>query len=254
MKRIIAILLAVIMCFTMGACGSNKPQEVVVTVEPSVTETVATEEAPPESTPYVDPGTVGITVSLSIAGEFKLTRHSVTVRDYDTDGALTINDGLLCAHEAYYPEGTAGFGYADQGYGLSVTKLWGVENGGSYGYCQNNSYAQSLLDPISEGSYLAAFSYSDMVNFSDVYCWFEGTEVFDGRLTLTLYALGFDEEWKQTVYAIDGARIIINGTPSEFYTDADGLVTIQFYNRGHYQISAECDGLVLVPPILIIEY
>lgn len=44
-------------------------------------------------------------------------------------------------------------GYAtDTGdYGLYITKLWGTENGGSYGYCLNNAACMSLTDPVVQG-------------------------------------------------------------------------------------------------------
>ncbi|MBP5657968.1 MAG: hypothetical protein J6X52_05545, partial [Clostridia bacterium] len=80
-------------------------------------------------------------VYVTIAnGELVLAREAVTLTDADNDGALTINDALYLAHEAKF-EGGAAAGYASStgDYGLSLTKLWGVENGGSYGYFVNDN-------------------------------------------------------------------------------------------------------------------
>ena len=68
-------------------------------------------------------------------GGLELANSEVTVTDIDGDGALTINDALCAAHESYFKGGAAA-GYASEmsDYGLMLTKLWGIENGGSYGY------------------------------------------------------------------------------------------------------------------------
>ena len=69
-------------------------------------------------------------------GKLALTQEKITATDKDNDGKITIDEALLAAHEAKY-EGGAAAGYASamSDWGLSLTKLWGVENGGSYGYC-----------------------------------------------------------------------------------------------------------------------
>ena len=78
----------------------------------------------------------GVTVYVTVSnGTLMLTSRAVSVTDVDGDGALTINDALVLAHDAAYEGGSAaGYASATGTYGLAITKLWGVENGGSYGY------------------------------------------------------------------------------------------------------------------------
>ena len=75
----------------------------------------------------------GAKITVSIAnGTLVLTEAAVDVTDIDGDGALTINDALIAAHTAYYTDGADGYAAANGDYGLAITKLWGVENGGSF--------------------------------------------------------------------------------------------------------------------------
>ncbi|MBO7666544.1 MAG: hypothetical protein J6S70_03845, partial [Clostridia bacterium] len=93
--------------------------------------------------------------------------------DADADGVLTISDALYAAHEAAYEGGAAaGFAAATTEYGLSLTKLWGVENGGSYGYFVNDNSAMSLADPLSDGDEVVAFIYT-AADWSDAYSFFD---------------------------------------------------------------------------------
>ena len=68
------------------------------------------------------------------SGQLVLAQEAISVTDTDNDGVLTINDALYAAHEAKY-DGGAAAGYASSvgQYGLAMDKLWGTENGGSYG-------------------------------------------------------------------------------------------------------------------------
>ena len=105
---------------------------------------------------------VDVTISDG-TGTLPLAQEKITVTDIDADGALTINDALYIAHEEYYNGGAeAGFASAETEYGLSLNKLWGVENGGSYGYYKNNVSAMSLSDTIADGDYITAYAFSDL--------------------------------------------------------------------------------------------
>ena len=75
------------------------------------------------------------TVYVTIAnGDLMLIRQPVTLTDTDADGLLTINDALFLAHEEAFEGGAeAGYLAGESQWGLSLFKLWGVENGGSYG-------------------------------------------------------------------------------------------------------------------------
>lgn len=75
-------------------------------------------------------------------GQLALAQEKIMVKDNNKDGVFTIDEALYAAHEAKY-EGGAVAGYASSAseYGISLDKLWGAENGGSYGYCVNNESA-----------------------------------------------------------------------------------------------------------------
>ena len=78
-------------------------------------------------------------------GKLAVSQESVTVTDADGDGKLTIDEALTAAHEKFY-EGGAEAGYKSSvgQYGLGLDKLWGTENGGSYGYYLNNTMSMGL--------------------------------------------------------------------------------------------------------------
>ena len=177
--------------------------------------------------------------------------------DIDGDGALTINDALYAAHTTYYDGGAAGYGSAQSDWGLSMTKLWGIENGGSYGYYVDNASAMSLADPVSAGSYVAAFVYTDTAAFSDTYCYFDAQQITNGvvggSVTLTLSAAGFDENFAPISYPVAGAEITIDGNGTGVYTDDNGVAVVPFSAAGVYTISAHSDSQTLVPPVCLVS-
>lgn len=186
-------------------------------------------------------------------GALALAYEEIAVSDTDDDGVLTVHDALYCAHEAKYEGGaSAGYGAEESQYGLSMTKLWGAENGGSYGYCVNHASAMSLLDPVSEGDLISAYVFTDLQAWSDTYCWFDQDHVAvsgDDTLTLTLTASSYDENWNPVTVPVAGATILIDGKKTAFTTDEDGKVELSFDGTGYCVVSAEKDGMVMVPPV-----
>ena len=88
-------------------------------------------------------------------GELALVQEKINVTDIDGDNSITINDALYCAHEAKYEGGaSAGYTAGQSQFGISLNKLWGVANGGSYGYFLNNKSPFSLSDKIKENDYV----------------------------------------------------------------------------------------------------
>jgi len=191
-------------------------------------------------------------VYVTIAnGSVVLAQQPVTVTDTDNDGNLTINDALYAVHEANF-EGGAAAGYASENgtYGLMVTKLWGVTNGGGYGYYVNNAAASGLMDPVANGDYLNAFVYTDLASWSDMYSYFDCQEVeaADGTsFDLILTAINFYATPMQEPVA--GATITIDNAPTSFVTDAQGKVIITV-PHGIHVISATSTTQTLVPPVL----
>lgn len=188
-------------------------------------------------------------------GALVLACEAVAVTDTDADGALTISDALCCAHAAKHAEGAEAYGTAATEYGLSMTKLWGVENGGSYGYCLNNASAWNLLDPIAEGDHVKAYCYTDLTTWSDTYCFFDADmkQAKAGEAAaLTLSAAGYDENWSPITVPVEGAAILVNGQDVETVTDAEGNASITLTEAGVYTISAMSASQTLVAPVCII--
>ena len=202
---------------------------------------------------------VAETVYVTIAdgqGQLVMVNAAIDVTDVDADGALTINDALYAAHEAAYEGGAeAGYAAADAGYGLSISKLWGEENGGSYGYYLNDVSAYSLLDPVADGDYLNAFVYTDLEAWSDVYCAFDCRTVemeAGAEVGLTLNMMTFDENWNPVSLPVEDAILTIDGEDSEVVTDAEGKAQFTIEAAGEYLISARSDSAILVPPVCIV--
>lgn len=201
-----------------------------------------------------DTVTVYVTVSDQ-EGKLVLVQEEITVTDVDEDGKLTVNDALYAAHEKAYDGGAkAGYGYESGEYGLSLTKLWGTANGGSYGYYVNDRSALSLADQVADGDRINAFVYTDLTAWSDTYCWFDQNTVSakaGQAIRLTLSAYSYDDNWNPVPLPVAGATLTVNGEKTAFRTDENGKVTVVFEEEGVYQISAVSVTQVLVPPVCV---
>lgn len=189
-------------------------------------------------------------------GAIVLAQEKITVSDADSDGALTVSDALYAAHEAKYEGGAdAGFASSMGAYGIQLDKLWGVANGGSYGYYINNASGMSLSDPIKNGDYVNAFVYTDLTTWSDTYCCFDTytkTASEGEELTLTLSSAGYDASYNPAVLPVEGATITVDGAATEYKTDADGKVTVSL-DAGDHMISATSETQTLVPPVCLVS-
>ncbi|MBO4501024.1 MAG: hypothetical protein J5760_02180 [Clostridia bacterium] len=193
-------------------------------------------------------------VYVTIAnGELVLVREKITLKDVDGDGALTIYDALYLAHEAKYKGGAAaGFGTATGDYGLYISKLWGVENGGSYGYFLNDASAYGLTEPLTDGDELYAFVYTDATYFTDAYSYFD---VKQGKnsVELTFYVGSYDENWNTVFTATEGAEITIDGVATGIKTNRNGRATVSVDTAGTHVVSATLEGALIVPPVCTLK-
>lgn len=202
----------------------------------------------------VEPANVLVTITDD-TGAIVLACRSVAVTDADEDGALTINDALLCAHTDNNENGAEAYQSENTEYGLSLTRLWGVENGGSYGYYVNDASAWSLLDPVKEGDHVKAFVYTDLTAWSDTYTFFNApmlTVKASEAAELVLSAAGFDESYAPITLAVEGAAITVNGEATELVTNAEGKVSLTLNGAGVYTISATSAAMTMVAPVCII--
>ena len=184
-------------------------------------------------------------------GELVLANQYVPL----TSDGMTLDDALRAAHEQFSDE-EHGYVSEQTQWGRSIVSLWGVENGGSYGYRVNNVSAMGLNDAVKEGDHVYAYIYTDTVTFSDTYSFFDQVTVSAAKgesVTLTLMQAGYDENWNPLNVACDGAVIYINGETSDITTDASGKATVALDKKGEYVITAEKDGVNLVPPVCVIN-
>lgn len=165
---------------------------------------------------------------------------------------MTVDSALSALH-AKKCEG--GYASAESAYGLSMTKLWGVENGGSYGYYVNNASPASLADTLKEGDHIYAFVYTDTEAFSDTYSFFAAptAEVEAGEsLALTLSCLGYDEAWNTVTLPVEGAKISVDGAATTHTTDTEGKALLTFEKKGTYVVTAAHENKNLVTPFVIV--
>lgn len=201
-----------------------------------------------------------VTVYVTVAdenGALAIAREAVAVTDTDGDGVLTVADALSAAHEVFFDGGAAaGFACSMGEFGLKIDRLWGVENGGSYGYAVNHAGASNLGDPVKDGDTVAAYIYTDLTAWSDAYCYFDKdcAAVEAGEsVTLTLSQNSYDENWSPVVVPVEGAVITLDGKKTDFVTGADGSVTVVFDKAGEVVVSAVSDSAVLVPPVCTVS-
>ena len=237
MKKILAMVLALAMVLCLAACGSEEASSEAPADTAAQTEAQteagteeATEEATEDAQAAAEP--VNITVTVVNAGQFEVERLALTVEDANANGKLTIEDAMVCAHREYCDEGEAGFASVEGGDGMYITKLWGVENGGAYGYYLNDKMAMSLSDEIQAGDYLVIFAYKDAANYSDIYAW-ASLEMGEGDaviFTLSGYT-GWDADYNPIEGPISGASVYVDGTQigdqtGDTLTDENGKVTL----------------------------
>lgn len=233
-KLISVILSLLILCSVFSAC-SGKTENVT--------------EAPTEEAASEDESTIAVYVTIAYK-EPKLTWVRVDVTDADEDGKFTICDALYCAHEQYFDGGTEGFAYEETEYGLSLTKLGGME-GAAFGYYLNNASPLSMLDEVKNDDYVYAFAYADDVNYSDAYCYFSENLIIakeNEAYALTLTSLGFDENWAPVSAPVEGAEITVDGEKTGIFTDSDGIFSVTL-TEGEHIISAVSDTMTIVPPV-----
>ncbi len=204
-----------------------------------------------------DSATVYVTISDKNK-EFALIEEPINVTDIDSDGKLTINDALYIAHDSKYNGGAAaGYKSSIGQYGLQLDKLWGEENGGSYGYYVNDNMSMGLADEIKSDDQIQAFVYSDTKTFSDSYSFFNAKNgedsAKDSEISLDLSYVVFDENYSPVNKKLVGAKITINGQETSFVTDNDGKVTVKLTDEGKNVLSATSESVNIVPPVYVVN-
>ncbi len=205
---------------------------------------------------FAEEATPTVYVSISDdAGALVLAYVPVELTDADADGVLTICDALMAAHAAYHPDGAEAFLAEKTEWGLSMYRLWGVENGGSYGYMLNDVSAWSLVDPVKDDDHIKAYAFTDLTNFSDTYAYFTvpvAAAAVNAEVALTLNAAGYDANWAPVTLPVVGAVLTVNGEATTAVTDENGSAVLTFPAPGMYTVSAVSETMTLVPPVCIV--
>lgn len=165
---------------------------------------------------------------------------------------MTVDNALAALHAEKCKDGYESY---ESDFGLSMSKLWGVENGGSYGYYVNNASPTSLADTLKENDHVYAYIYTDTQTFSDTYSFFNANTAEIGageKLSLTLSCLSYDASWNLATLPVSDAAIEIDGEASAYKTDADGKAEITFDKKGTYVVTASSDTMTLVPAFVIV--
>lgn len=203
---------------------------------------------------FAEKSSVQVYVSVSLREDtVALALQKVTVTDADGDGVVSIADALYAAHESCFEGGAAaGLLVEKTAYGLSLGKLWGVANGGSYGYYLNNASPMSLADPVADGDCVYAYCYTDTTTYSDTYCFFNQTTYsasVDSPVSFVVKSMGFDAAWQPVSAPMAGLEITVDGVATQVLSAQDGSFTLSFDKPGTYRISAQSADLVLVAPL-----
>lgn len=192
--------------------------------------------------------------------------RSVAVTDRNGDGAYSLDEALLAAHEAYAPNGGADYqsGYNNDWGTYAVTKLWGEESS-AVSFYKDHAYTGAVdAEMLSEGQLVDAFIYKDQTNWTDRYCYFaqNGTPVdtlsvcVGEEFALTLLydqwgaanpqptaPLGvFDQSGAYSkCEALQGEQVYgeIYAKPA---TDQKGEAKISFTAQGTYLLTAQYDS------------
>ena len=199
---------------------------------------------------------VAVTASLSDAGTLKVGAEALTVTDADDDGVLTVFDAIWCLHEAYYPGGAAkGFATERMQEGPAISLFWGEDNGGFYSWTVNGSMGKTLLEPLTEGSELYAFSYSDLPlcgdGFGSITGEIAGKDAgaagYEGVLTCT------DADGE--TFPVAGAMILINGIArGGIVTDEQGRFFVPLEESGRYLLTAVSADVPMIPPVCRLDF
>ena len=203
-----------------------------------------------------------VKVSIAKEGLIALDLEQVIVDDVDNDGKLTVYDALYHTHGKFYTDanGKAAdkvedvFATTETEHGLFITKLWGVENGGSYGYTVNDQFANSLKDEIKDGDRIYAYAYKDTEKYTDLYTYFDVTEAetrVGEPITLTLKSLSFDEKYNTVEKPVKGVKIICPEAAKEYgVTDENGVAEITPEAKGEFLIAASSSDQIIVPALM----
>ena len=162
----------------------------------------------------------------------------------------TVGEVIKAVHANWFADGEAGFVTAKTEWGDSITKLWGIENGGSYGYYINGAMSMGLTDPVKAGDRVDIMVYKDAKTFSDVYILVDAEAAAD-KVSVTVQYMGFDANWNAKLTPLKGAKVCYinskgNLVDSGVTTGEDGTATITLKNGIYRIVAIDTDAIYSV--------
>lgn len=189
--------------------------------------------------------TITVYMTVSSAGTLAkandgslMASKEVKVTDLDNDGHFTYDEALVAAHKAY----NSADGYQCSAY---VTKLWGVETGGSCLFYVNNEGLPNGVkdDEVKNGDFLTAAVLADTSYYSDWYATFDVNKkstTVGSAITLNLkghLGMAYTDEAKKYV-ALPGVSVMDGSGKALGTTDEKGNVKVSFAQAGTYIVTA----------------
>ena len=217
--KIISILLVlVLMLGLLAACGAKKEE--------------------PKNAVYV---------TLSNACEIATDKNGALVAAVALEipeAGSTVGDVIIALHKNLAKGGEADYATAENQYGPSISKLWGVENGGAYGYYVNGAMSMGLSDPVKAGDKVDLMIYKDAATFSDAYVILTAT-ASGTKVNVKTESMGFDANFNPVMSNLKGAKIYyVDGkklVDTKAVTGEDGTASFEL-KAGTYRIVAITEG------------
>lgn len=192
-----------------------------------------------------DINAVEVYVTVSKHGEIVTDKsnNAVAMAPVGLSGEETydLDDVFLAVHDALYEEGTAGYETDTGDYGLYVSKFWG-DTSGNFTY-QVNFGSENVWGPtheIEDGDYVEFCINKNSYPDTEVYTRFDTAKIdiyVEETVDLVLSQANYTADG-MSFFECPDATITINGLTTEYMTDADGKVSIEFGTPGKHVVSA----------------
>lgn len=198
-------------------------------------------------TVYADTNEITTYITISVHGNIVNDKNGDPVAEAPVvltgKDSYTLDDAFIAAHDAYYEGGAAaGYATADSQWGLSVTKVWG-DTSSKFGY-QMNAGTVDVWGPtqaIADGDYIDLCVNESYYPDNENYAKFDAYRktVVNNEAELVLTEDYYDDSFIKHTRPCEGATIYVDGVATEFVTDANGQVTVEFDDYGEYLVSAK---------------
>lgn len=198
---------------------------------------------------YAAENEITVYVTISDKGELAVDASGNTMAyvpvkvPADANGLATVDAVMVAFHEVYCP---GGYVTEDGAWGLTVSKLWNVENNYGYSFAINNAPLSLGVgqDTVGEGGYVYGYIMKDITAWTDVFAYgtADKTIVKTGEaVSVAFSSIGYDPvTWEQVSLPLSNVAVKAVGAETALgTTDVDGKVAVSFDAAGTYIVYAE---------------